>query len=424
MSLEELFNANGIRIFNIKENKFKTNTINIFFVDHLSRDTVAKNALMMAVLKRGNMKYKKTLELEKRMDELYGLGLICDVYKKGEAHILQFYANVIDDRFSIGDEDLIKEVFNFINGVILDPYIENGLFKEEYINTEKANLVKLIEGKINDKKDYVKQSLIENMFKDEPYGIYEYGKVEDYDNITNEDLVKNYERMLKSMPMYIFVSGGVSNDKILECTKRLRDLKRDDLLSFKFFSQENNEKIEEKKIVESMDIVQDKFCMGFRTNVSPDSFDYASLMVYNTILGGGISSRLFNNIREKCSLCYYIDSGLHRDKGIMVISTGIDSKNREIVRDMIIKDMNDMKSGNIEDKEISIAKKDLKTSLEALKDRQQGIVDFNFSNVLFNFKNSIEDFIRLIDNVKKEDIVSVSRNIVLDTEYVLTSKNS
>ncbi len=422
MVLKELFSGDGIKIFNIKEDKFKTNTINVFFVDNLSRDTVAKNALMMAVLKRGTNKYPKTLELEKRMDELYGLGFGCDIYKKGETNVLQFYAGVIHDEFAIDNENLIEEAFSFLNDIILNPYKVNGLFKEEYVETEKSNLVKLINSKINDKMDYANQSLIENMCKDEPYGIYEYGKVEDYDNIKNEDLVKNYERMLKSMPMYIFVSGDVSDDTILNCTEYYRNLKRDNLIKVEVFSQKKSV-LEEKVIIESMDIVQDKFCMGFRTNIEPYDDEYAYLMVYDSILGGGVSSRLFNNIREKNSLCYYIRSNLYRYKGIMVVSTGIDSKNKDIVRKMILNEIEDMKSGNITDLEIDTAKKSLQNALEALKDKQQGMVDFNFTNMLFNFKQDINDFMRLINSAKREDIVRVSKNIILDTEYVLTSKS-
>ena len=420
--LEKLYSQNGVSIFNIPQDKFKTNTINIFFVDNLSKENVAKNALMLSVLKRGTKNYPKTLDLKKKQEELYGLSFGCDVYKKGETQVLQFHANVIDNRFTPNNENLINEAFLFIKDIILNPYIVNGLFNSEYIETEKSNIIKLIESKINDKMYYATQSLIENMCSDELFGIFEYGNVEDYGNITDNDLIKNYYRMLNNMPMYIFVSGNVSNEQILDSTKCFRELKRGQIIKI---NRPNIKKtvLEEKMIIDSMDIIQDKFCMGFRTNIEPQSKEYVHLMVYNSILGGGMTSKLFSNVREKNGLCYYIYSNLIRYKGIMIISTGIDAKNKDKVKSMILKEMDNMKAGNITELEREMAIRRIKTSLMELKDTQYSIADFNLTNVLFESNISIEDFIELINDVTTEDIVRVSKNIVLDTEYLLTSNN-
>lgn len=422
INLEELYSENGISIFNIPQDKFKTNTINIFFIDNLSRENVAKNALMMSVLKRGTSNYPKTVDLEKKQDELYSLNFGCDVYKKGEAQVLQFYTNVIHDRFTSNNENLIDEAFSFIKDIILNPYIVNNSFNSDYIETEKTNLIELIQSKINDKMYYAMQSLIENMCSDELFGIFEYGNVEDYENITGEDLVKNYHRMLNNMPMYIFVSGDVSNEQILDATKCFRDLVRGDIIKI---NKPNIKRtvLEEKVIIDSMDIIQDKFCMGFRTNVEPQLKEYAHLLVYNSILGVGMTSKLFSNVREKNGLCYYIYSSLVRYNGLMIISTGIDAKNKDKARKMILEEMNNMKAGKITEQEKDMAIKGIQTSLMELNDTQYGIADFNLANVLFDSNISIEDFIELVNDVKIEDVVRVAQNIVLDTEYLLTAKN-
>ena len=78
--------------------------------------------------------------------------------------------------------------------------------------------------KINEKMYYANESLIENMCEDEAFGIFELGYVEDYKKITNDDVVKNYYRMLRELPIYIFVSGNVSNDEIMEYTECFRNL--------------------------------------------------------------------------------------------------------------------------------------------------------------------------------------------------------
>lgn len=419
--LEKLYDKNGISIFNIREDKFKTNMINIFFVDNLKKETAPVNALMMAVLKRGTKNYPKTIDLEKKKEELYGLSFGCGISKKGEANLLNFYINVIDNKYTIDNEDIIKEAFLFAKEAILNPYIVNNSFKEEYIETERNNLINFIEGKINTKSYYALQSLIEAMCKDEPFGIYEYGEIEDYASITNEKLIENYHRMLNNMHMYIFVSGNVSNEQILDNTACFRNLERGEIIQVNRPSFTKNI-LEEKVIIESMDITQEQYCLGFRTNVEPNSKEYATLMVYNSILGGGVTSKLFDNIREKNSLCYSIYSTLVRLKGLMIISTGIDFKNKDIVRKMIMHEMDNMKNGVISENELEVAIKSIETSLESINDTQYGIVDFNLGNVLFDLDLSVEDFKELISKVKIEDVVNISKNIILDTEYRLTSK--
>ena len=419
--LEKLFEENGISIFNIRDDKFKTNTINIFFADNLEKKTVAVNALMMAVLKRGTKSYPKTIDLEKKKEELYGLSFGCGISKRGESNLLSLYINVMDNKYAMDNEDISKEAFLFAKDIILNPYIVNGLFNEEYIETEKNNIINFIEGKINAKGYYALQSLIEEMCKDEPFGIYEYGQIEDYSNITNERLVKNYERMINHLPMYIFVSGNMTNEQVMEYTEGFRNMKRGEIAKLNKVNITKKD-IEEKVIINEMDIVQEQYCMGFRTNIEPNSKDYAALMVYNSILGGGMTSKLFENIREKNSMCYTIYSSLVRVKGLMVIHTGIDAKNRDKVRKMIFDELDNMKNGVISETELDVAIKSILTSLESFTDTQEGVLDFNVVNVLFNFDIDIDGFKEMVSNVKLEDVVRVSQNIVLDTEYILTLK--
>ncbi|MBP5426966.1 MAG: insulinase family protein [Clostridiales bacterium] len=420
MSLEKLYSGNGINIFNIKEDRFKTNSISVFFVDKLSRSTVSTNALMVSVLNRGTNKYKETLDLERRKAELYGLRLDCEGNKHGDLYIMSFQVDVIDDKFTLGKKSLIEEAFGFIRDVLLDPYIKDGKFEQKYVDTEKSNLIKMIEATINEKSEYATCRFLENMFKDEPFGVNNRGYVEDYAKITNEDLVKNYHRMISSMPMYIFVAGNVDNDMIMKSTECFRNLKRDKIISVEnTLVKKQVDKV--NVVVDKMEVIQDKYIMGFRTNVDNDTKDYVSALVYNKILGGGLSSKLFKNVREKNSLCYYIFSMLDRTKGLMMISTGIEGKNRDIVRQMIMKELNNMKKGDITDFEIETAKKSIRNSYEATRDTQYGIIGVELRKELFGYKLGIEEILEMLDSVTKEDIMKVSENIVLDTEYVLTT---
>ncbi|MFZ5989597.1 MAG: EF-P 5-aminopentanol modification-associated protein YfmF [Bacillota bacterium] len=420
--VSEVASFNGIKVFQIKTRKFKTNSINIFFHDNLSRGNAAKNALLPAVLRRGCKSFPTIRDISLYLEELYGASFDCGVTKKGENQIIQFYMDYVSDKYANSDIDLTKKAFDLLYEIITDPIVENSGFKKEYVEQEAKNLKELIESRVNDKVQYAVDKCLEIMCKDEPFGIYDYGEVEDLKQIDAENLYKHFEYFLRTLPVYVFVSGDLTDEQINYIVDRFSKIKRDKVKSLDKSIIEDNVS-EVRDITDRMNVNQGKLSLGFRTNTSPAGQDYYKLLVYNSILGGGLHSKLFQNVREKAGLAYYVFSRLEKFKGLMVISSGIEINNKDKAIDIIYKQMEDIKNGNISDYEYESSIKSIETGIKSLKDSQLQVVDFYLSQHIAGTGDDPDAIIERVKKVTKSDVVDISKRIKSDTIYFLTSKD-
>ncbi len=418
--VEKVISFNGINVYKINQNRFKTNTINIFFHDSLTKENASLNALMPAVLRRGCERFPTLRDIALYLEELYGAVFDCGVAKKGERQIIQFYAEYISDKYTLEDEGLLDKVFSLLLEIITQPVLVNGVFKEDYVTSEKENLKRLIESRVNDKVQYAVERCFEEMCSEEPFGIYDYGSIEDIEKIDSKALYQHYTKALQTMPVDIYFTGDIDNSKIIELSEKLKKLERINIKEIGI--GEIDKDIKEVKIItEKMNVNQGKLTMGFRTYIAPGSKEYYSLMVYSTVLGGGMHSKLFQNVREKASLAYYAFSRLEKFKGLMVISSGIESENKDKAIDIINKQLEDIKKGKISDYEYDSTLKSIETGIKSLKDSQLQMVDFYMSQDLTGQGDNFDTLVEKVKKVTKEDIVKAAKNIKLDTIYFLTS---
>lgn len=417
-SVSKVTSLNGIDVYRIDSGKFKTNTINIFFIDNISRENASRNALVPAVLRRGCKKFPAFRDIALYLEELYGASFDCGVTKKGEQQVIQFYIEHVADTYTGKETELFVNSFDLLFEIVTNPILEDGAFRKEYVEQEKVNLRRLIESRINDKIQYSIDRCFEEMCRDEPFGIYDYGSVEDIERINERDLYEHYRTMLESFPVKIFVSGLIEDNKLQNMVNRLSQIKRGSIK--KIVTADIYAQVEEvRNVVEKMDVNQGKLTLGFRTNTSPKEKDYYSLMVYCGILGGGIHSKLFRNVREKASLAYYIFSRLEKFKGLMVISSGIEPEEKDIALQIIMEQLDEISKGNISDYEYEATLKTIETGLIALKDSQIQVVDFYLSQLMAGTNDSFESVVEKTRRVTKQDVINVAEKIRLDTVYFL-----
>lgn len=417
----KLFEKNGIEVYNINSNRFKTNTINIFFQDNLNKDTVALNALFPSVLKRGCKGLPTIKEINLYLEKLYGAVFYCGIVKKGERQIIHFYFEYISDKYANDSERNFEKAFEFLMNIIFRPELKDGSFNEQYVEQEKKNLKMIVEGRINDKVQYSMERCYELMCKDEPFGLYEYGTVEQIDEITNDKLYDHYKKKVASLPAEIFITGEIDEKDVAFVKEKLSLVERS-------IPQKLNSSIilkcvkDVKEYEDKMDVNQAKLCMGFRTHVQPADNDYYALMVFNGILGEGTHSKLFQNVREKAGLAYYVYAGLEKFKGLMVIASGIDINNKNTAQEIIMKQLDEIRSGNITEYEYEATLKSIKTGIMSLKDSQLYVVDFYLSQLINGTHDTMETLIEKINRVTVDDIIKVADKVQLDTVYFLTSE--
>jgi predicted Zn-dependent peptidase len=409
----------GVRTKFIRNEKFKTNMIGIFFNTKLDEENVTVNALIPAVLRRGCIRYKTMKSIATKLESLYGARFDCGVAKKGDKQILKFYGEAINNKYlEDSGEDIFYSLVSLIRQIIFDPLIINGRFKEEYIKQEKNKLKNIIESRKNDKVQYALERCYELMCDKEPFGLCEYGIIEDIDNIGSEELSKAYKKMLNDFEVDIIVSGDMTDEDFEKITKM-----------FNFNSRNTEEPAGEdieirevKNFEEVFDVNQGKLSLGYRTNIRPSSKEYFEMLGFNGVLGGGVHSKLFQNVREKNSLAYYVFSRYDKFNGIVGISCGIEAQNYEKALKTILEQVDEMKKGNISAEEYNTTIKTIENSLNSMKDEQLQLLDFYHGQQLIGSDLTIEEVITEIKKVTVEDIVRVASRVTLDTIYFMKGR--
>ncbi len=424
MSNVKCFNIKqGINLYYIPEKKFKTNYISINIHNELKHETAALCALLSDVLGRGCKKYPTETAVSEYMQELYGSAFKVDIRRKGVDQILALSATCVNDEYLPENEGIFNKVLEFLFDALLEPKVYNNAFDELYVNQEKINLINDIEAMINDKRTYSVWRLTELMFKGKPYSVYELGDKESVKEITGKALFKFYSDMLKNCPMDIFVVGDVNVSQVLSYVeKRLENICP---INHNYPKAELYcESLNEKEITEKFDVTQSKLCMGYKTSVDGSDDDYYKLMVANGILGGGAHSKLFNEVREKLSLAYYAGSRLVRFNGTLMVSAGIEAKNKDMAIKEIKTQVDLLKQGIFTDEEFNATIKNITGSIRILGDSIGYLCDYYLGNAVTNTLISPDEFAQKIESVTKDDVVSVAKNLELEMIYFLTGKES
>ena len=415
----------GIKAHLINTDKFKTDMTCIILTTELKRDTVTKNALIPFMLKRGTTLFPSQHQINIELDNMYGANFNCGVDKYGDNIVLKFVIESIDNSYAFDNENILEKNLNMLLDIVFDPLMENGDLKSEFLETEKENLKKVIDSKIDNKDLYAFEKCIEAMYGEKGYGLYKYGYIEDIDNITIENISKYYRWLIDNSKIDIFVSGEIDSENIksyLENNENIKSLKPR-VGSYVL----NNEFTESKQIVEkendireSMNIAQGKLVMGLDILSKNDNF-IASCLVYNAILGDGANSMLFQNVRERESLAYSTRSIFIKQKSNIFIRCGIEIENYDKAVITIKEQLENIKNGEFTDENIENAKTYLTAGIKNVIEEQDTEIVYYIGQEIANTNLTIEQYIKNIEKVTREDIINIANNIRINTVYFLAN---
>lgn len=411
----------GIKLHTIHTDKFKTNLIAVFITTKLNRENVTKNAVISAVLRRGSKTMPSQEEISKQMEEMYGASFDCGLDKMGDNQVLKFYIETVNDNFlPQKGEDMLKVSLEKLLEIVLNPYIENDGFKPEYVEQEKNNIKQRIDGKIDNKARYALDRCIEEMYKDEPFGLYKFGYVEDLKSIDGKNLYEYYQELISSCKIDIFVSGILKDDinQVVIENENVKKLK--ERTPAYVVPKELNKTLskEEKVITESMEVTQGKLILGLDVCLDKDDFRYDTL-IYNSILGGSANSKMFQNVREKAHLAYVASSNYFRYKNNIFVNCGIEIGNYEKALELIKGQIEDMEKGEFTEEDIENAKKGIVATIKTIDDEQDTGITYYFGQELSKSGLSIEEYMERIEQVSKEDVIHVAENVAINTVYFL-----
>lgn len=402
----------GITLRHIADRRFRQGALSLQLVRPMCREEAAMNALLPAVLLRGTRQYPDLRAITGRLDDLYGASVSALVRRVGDLQTTGLYCGFMEDRFAMEGDAILAPVIDLARQLLLEP-----AWEPEFIRSERKNLVATIEAQRNDKRAYAMEQLLRIMCREDSFGIPRLGEKEDVAAITEQALVAHRQKILAESPLEIFYVGSAGVEAVAELLKQaFRDLPR----QVKPLPDQTPLRSAPGACrSQRMDVNQGKLCLGFVTPTTIRDPGFAAMQVLNTVFGGGMTSKLFMQLRERQSLCYAIGSGYHGSKGIVTVSAGIDFHQRERVKGQILEQLELCRRGQIRQQELEAAKESLRAGLQATQDSPGALEGYYATAALSGLTMDPQAYIRAVEAVTPEQAAREAQLLGLHSEFFL-----
>ncbi len=415
--LETMTLLPGIRLRCFRDSRFKQGALSLQLVRPMAREEAALNALLPAVLLRGSRDYPDIRAITDRLDELYGASVGTTVRRVGDYQTTGLYCGFMEDRFAFQGDKILEPMTALLQSLLLDPLPEEGAFRRDYVEGEKKNLISTIDAQRNDKRAYAGSQLIKNMCRGDSFGIPRLGTREQVAAITAEALYRHYRKILRESRIDIFYVGSLEGARVKELLLPLfAGLKRNYV---NLPDQTHFHDAGPSEETELMEVAQGKLALGFVTPITLRSPEFAAMQVLNLIFGGGMTSKLFMNIREKQSLCYDISSGYQGAKGILTVAAGIDSAREPQVRREVLRQLEACRAGDVTPAELESAKQAMLSSLRAVHDSPGAIEGYYATGALSGMTLTVPEYMAAVEAVTREAVAEAARTVRLHSAFFL-----
>ena len=415
--------AQGVELAVTRTDKFKTGLLAATLTIPLSEDTATAGALIPEVLYRGTRNHPDMEKLSAATDGLYGASLSAGVRQRGESQCVSVLCSFIDDRYALDGSAVLEPAAALMGEVLLDPVLQDGAFRRDYVESEGANLADRIQARVNDKRSWAVFRLIQEMCAGERYAVDKLGSAEQARAMSPEKLWEAYQALLPAAKVTFYYGGSAEPERAEDAVRR----------SFAPLLTGRTAPVDcwvvakpkgpVRTAADAMDVTQGKLAMGFRTGgIAVGSAEHPALLVCNTLYGGSANSKLFLNVREKMSLCYYASSMLDKIKGLMVVSSGVEFAQFDRAQEAILAQLEAVRRGEFTKDELTAAVRTTANSLRGRGDSQAQLEDDQLTRLLFHTAQEGEELIRAVESVTADQVVEAARKLELDTVYRLTGK--
>ena len=407
----------GITLRCFNDTRFKQSCLSVQFVRPMCREEAACNALLPAVLLRGCEGAPDLRSITLRLDDLYGASVGPQVRRIGDYQTTGLYCSFIEDAYTLERDEVLKPMVSFLRQLLFAPILENGVFREDYVNNEKKNLISTIESLRNDKRAYAIAEMLKIMCAEDSYGVPRMGEVAQVKALTPQKVYDHYRRVLKESRVEIFYVGSKDPEQLAPMLKEMFD--REERNYVNLSGQTGFSGAAGGEHVQVMDVAQGKLAIGFASPITYPDSRFAAMQVCNSVFGGGMTSKLFMQVREKNSLCYDIGSVYYGSKGIVTVSAGIDCDKKEEVQMQILEQLKDCQNGKITRQELTAAKQAILSSLRGIHDSAGNIEGFYATSALSGQRMLPEEYCRAIEAVTVEQVAEAAQTLTLHTVFFL-----
>ena len=406
----------GVTLRCVQDSRFKQSCLSVQFVRPMKDTEAALNALLPAVLLRGTEKCPDLRSITMRLDDLYGASIGAMVRRAGDYQTTGLYCGFIDDKYALSGDKIFAPVVDFLKEILFMPHLENGIFSESVVESEKKNLIATVEAQLNDKRAYAFDRLMRHMCKQDSYGVPRLGNKERIAEITAESLFRHYKKLLKESPVELFCVSSAPVQVVAESLKSL----------FAGCSREVTKLPEQTAFSdasggchqEQLQVSQGKLAIGYVTPITQRMPQYAAMHLCNAVLGG-MTGKLFMKIREEMSLCYDIGSAYYSSKGIVTISAGIDSSQRDVVEQLIEKQIAAICRGEITETDMESARQTLLSALQSVNDTPGNIEGYYAVRELTGSLFSREEYMEKVKECTAQEVAGAAKTLQKHTVFFL-----
>lgn len=411
----------GLTLCSHQTGQFKTSAVSVNIITPLD-EKASEKALLIHLLARTNKDYPTLTAMNRRLASLYGATMYPNATRMGEAHILTLTLVSIDERFALGNEKVLENCIRLLLDCLFTPDITPDGFKEENMQREKRLLSEKIDSENDDKIVYAFKRMIEEMCRDEAFSISPLGTKEKIAAVSGRDVFEVWKKLLLTCPVQINVTGNFEEKGITAAVKEYfsrLDRKENDIIypHTEFLT----ESYDVKTVKEKQKVQQGKLVIGFRAGMTYDMDNFAAIKVMNAIFGSGTFSKLFTNVREKMSLCYYCSSRLINNKGIIAVQSGVETENTEKALGAILAELDEVRQGNFTDETIEAAKLSLREMYLSISDSVLSIDSWMTAECLSSDFMTPDMYIAMTEGVSREEIIVAANMVTQDTVYILES---
>ena len=411
--------ADGVYFSSITDKRYKKNLISVAFSTQLCEDTATENVIVPVLLTKCNSKLPTYKAFNNKMSRLYASGIGGTAGRQYDLQTISFGAYYLDDIYALSGEKMTGIMTDILIDCLTSPVTENGVFSEKFVELEKKTVIDNIETAINDKRSYAIERAMKTICKGEPASVCSYGTVEKAKLITPDSAYKAYRRMLETMPCEIICTGCSDFDGVAEkFAAAFEKVGRHDIENTTIALSPVKTQTEE--VTERLTVNQSKLVLGFKSH----SDDDAALVLLQKIFGGTTSSKLFRNVREKMSLCYYCSAARNDLKGIMLVNSGVENENIEKTKEAVIDQLDEIKNGNFTNEDINFAEMAIKNDFKSVADSAGNVSNWYFDCIRKNDIVTPEEKLGRYLGVSKERIIAAAKSMVLDSVYVLTGNEN
>ncbi|MCI7349504.1 MAG: insulinase family protein [Ruminococcus sp.] len=404
----------GIHFSVILDKRYKTNFFSVRLITKLSPETASANSIIPSILSKSCESHPSQTEFNRMLTALYGSTVYDGCGKLGDHQILSVNGTAIGDRYALEGESICGQLIDIILECVTKPALENGVFPEKEFELKRRELIDDILTEINDKRSYAFMQTSKIVYDGEPAAYSVNGTLETAKALTSASVYEQYRRLISEAQIEVIFAGGEypegAEEKIIGAFKPAERNVPSEIVIAPSPIKQQPVSSEDK-----LDVVQCKMILAYKYK----SENEPAVRLLNMVLGATPVSKLFTNVREKLSLCYYCSSSVNLLKKTLFVDSGVSLDKVEAAKAEINRQIEEIKAGNVTESELSAAKLAISNSAKAYYDYPKALAGWYFNNSLRGISDDPEEIAAKVCAVTMEELKEAAASLVPDTEYLL-----